>query len=142
MCLLTYGMAPYFQDIFCRVSKRSHFTLYLLMSHTIMFASKTNGFACHISEQFFFLNSEKESVDVHYLNSSFIGKSAVVNVLEQFNSCVESIETKIYMYITSFSDGPNVNLSFLNILDGDRRDAELNSLIDIVTCGLHTIHNL
>ena len=93
-----------------------------------MFASKTNGFACHISEQFFFLNSEKESVDVHYLNSSFIGKSAVVNVLEQFNSCVE---TKIYMYITSFSDGPNVNLSFLNILDGD-----------IVTCGLHTIHNL
>ena len=37
-------------------------------------------------------NSEKERVDVHYLKGSFMGKSAAVDVLEHFNSCVKSIE--------------------------------------------------
>ena len=36
---VTYGMAPDFIDIFCRVSKRFHFTLYHLMSHTVIFSS-------------------------------------------------------------------------------------------------------
>ena len=40
-----------------------------------------------------------------------------------------------------FSDEPNVNLSFLKILDEHRRDAELNPLIDIGTCVLHTVYN-
>ena len=40
-----------------------------------------------------------------------------------------------------FSDGPNVNLSFLKILDEHRRDAEVNPMIDIGTCGLHTVRN-
>ena len=32
-------------------------------------------------------------------------------------------------------------MSTLKILDDHRRDAELNPLINIGTCGLHTIHN-
>ena len=32
-------------------------------------------------------------------------------------------------------------MSFLKILDEHRRDAELNPLIDIGTCGLHTVYN-
>ena len=41
-----------------------------------------------------------------------------------------------------FSDQPNVSLSFLKILEEHRRDAELNPLIGIDTCRLHTVHNL
>ena len=37
-------------------------------------------------------------------------------------------------------DCPNVNIKFINILGGKRKDAELNDLISIGTCGLHTIH--
>ena len=33
-------MALHFKDIFCRVSKRFHFILFLSMSHTIMLSSK------------------------------------------------------------------------------------------------------
>ena len=39
-CYLTYGMAPYFKDIFSRILKRFNFTLCLLMSDTIRFANR------------------------------------------------------------------------------------------------------
>ena len=65
--------------------------------------------------------------------------SAVVDVLEHFNSCVEIIEENKILQV--FSDVPNVNLSFLKILDEHRRDAKPNLLIEIDTCGLHAVHN-
>ena len=69
-----------------------------------------------------------------------MGKSAAVAVLEHFNSCVKSIKKKI-KFLQVFSDGPNVNLSFIKILDEHRRDAEVNPMIDIGTCGSHTVRN-
>ena len=38
------------------------------------------------------------------------------------------------------SDGPNVNLKFLE-LHGERRDSdELSCVVDLGTCGLHTVY--
>ena len=39
------------------------------------------------------------------------------------------------------SDGPNVNLVFLDLLNEHRSDNELSRLINIGTSGLHTTHN-
>ena len=44
------------------------------------------------------------------------------------------------IFIQVSSDDPNVNLTFIDILGGKRKDAEMNDLISIGTCGLHTIH--
>ena len=74
-----------------------------------------------------------------YLNSSFMGKSAAVNVLEHFNTSVKSIENNKILQV--FSDGPKVNLAFLRLNNEQRHDVELNPLIDIWTCSLHTVHN-
>ena len=86
---LTYRMAPYFKDFFCRISKRFHFTLSLLISQTVMFSGKEKWICTSDIG-----TMKKESVDVHYLNSSLLEKSAAVDVFEHFNSCVESIEKK------------------------------------------------
>ena len=69
-----------------------------------------------------------------------MGKSGAVDVFEHFDSYVENIESKNKI-LQVFSDEPNVNLSFLKILDEHRPDAEFNPLIAIGTWGLHTIHN-
>ena len=39
------------------------------------------------------------------------------------------------------SDGPNINLVFLDLLNEHRSDNELSRFINIETCGLHTIYN-
>ena len=37
--------------------------------------------------------------------------------------------------------GPNVNLKFLQMIQTERSENEQRQLIDIGSCGLHTIHN-
>ena len=44
------------------------------------------------------------------------------------------------IFIQVSSDNPNVNLTFIDNLGGKRKDAEMNDLISIGTCVLHTIH--
>ena len=39
------------------------------------------------------------------------------------------------------SDGPNVNLSFIDLLEEDRNEKELSQFVYIGTCGVHTLHN-
>ena len=46
------------------------------------------------------------------------------------------------LLIQPSSDGPNVNLKFMDILGRKRKDAEMNNLISIETCGLHKIHSV
>ena len=38
------------------------------------------------------------------------------------------------------SDGPNVNLKFLDIVREERKDNDLKGLLEVVTYGLHTVH--
>ena len=38
-------------------------------------------------------------------------------------------------------DGRNVNLKFLQLIQKDREENQQYGLIDIGSCGLHTIHN-
>ena len=37
-------------------------------------------------------------------------------------------------------DGPSVNVKLLQVVQDDRNDKGLPDLLDIGTCGLHTLH--
>ena len=39
------------------------------------------------------------------------------------------------------SDGPNINLSFPDLLEEDRNEKQMSQFVHIGTCGLHTLHN-
>ena len=43
---------------------------------------------------------------------------------------------------SSFLNGLNVNLLFHEVLTEKHKDEELNQLIGLGTCGLHTTHNV
>ena len=55
-------------------------------------------------------NNKAERVNVHYLNSSIMGKSSANDVFQHFDSFIETIyKTKL---LQVFSDGPNMNLEY------------------------------
>ena len=112
---LTYGMAPYFKGCFLQSLKE-------VPLYAESFDESYNNVLRQgqMYLQVRYWNSEKERVDVHYSNSSFMGKLVAVDLLRK----------KI---LQVFSDGPNINLSYLKILNEHRRDAQLNPLIDIGT---------
>ena len=80
---LMHGMAPYFKDSFLQSLKEA-----ASFDESYDNVFKQGQIDLHVR----YWNSEKERADVHYLKGSFMGKSAAVDVLERFNSCVKSIE--------------------------------------------------
>ena len=86
-----------------------------------------------------FWDIENNCVATWYLNSKFLGKVAGQDVYEKFNECISEVDENKLLQVSS--DGPNVNLAFLDLLNEHRSDNELSRLINIGTCGLHTTNN-
>ena len=63
-----------------------------------------------------------------------MGKATVPDVLENFEAAIEVSNKNKFIQVSS--DGPNVNLKFLELLREKRKDDVLNELISMGTCSL------
>ena len=86
-----------------------------------------------------FWDIENNCVATRYFNSKFLGKAAAQDIYEKFNECISELDENKLLQVSS--DGPNINLAFLDLLNEHISDNELSLLINIGTWGLHTIHN-
>ena len=86
-----------------------------------------------------FWDKEKCCVITHYYNSEFLGKASAQDLYEKFISCLLEIESDKLLQVSS--DGLNINLAFLDILNRFTEDNEQPHLVDIGTCRLYTLHN-
>ncbi|XP_047128992.1 uncharacterized protein LOC124809196 [Hydra vulgaris] len=83
-------------------------------------------------------NEESNTVCTRYYTSEFMGKAAAPDILNMFKSCMTGLNAEKMLQVSM--DGPNVNKLFLEMLNKERHNNELSTLIDIGTCGLHTIN--
>ena len=80
-----------------------------------------------------------DMVSTRYCDSTCLGKAAATDVFEKFNSIAKNLdETKFFQVM---SDGPNVNKLFLNLLAETREEEQRSRMVDLGTCGMHTLHN-
>ena len=132
--IVTYGLAPYFKSLLNDIlSSLDCFVVMFDESYNKI--SKRGQMDLHVR----FWDIESNCVATRYLNSKFIGKAAAQDIYEKFNECISELDENKLSQVSS--DGPNVNLAFLDLLSEHRSDNELSSLINIGTCGLHTINN-
>ena len=75
----------------------------------------------------------------HSYHSEFIGKASAKDVFESLSACLSGISKSKLPQVSS--DDQNVNVSFLDLLEEDKNEKELNKLVHIGTYGLHTLHN-
>ena len=73
-----------------------------------------------------------------YYSSEILCKSSANEICSHFACCLDLLEKE---KLQVSSNGPNMNLLFLKILAEKHKDEELSQLIDLGTCGLHTVHN-
>ena len=73
-----------------------------------------------------------------YLTSEFLQRAECENLLQKFDNNISKLDGTKLLQISS--DGPNVNLKFLRLMDEKRSELDVPPLIDIGTRGLHTIH--
>ena len=95
---------------------------------------KNKQIALHIR----FWHSNKDVVATRYYSSEFLGKSSANDICSHFEQCLGPLEKEKLQVL---SDGPNLNLLFLEVLTEKRKDEELNQLIDLgaFVCTLHIV---
>ena len=75
---------------------------------------------------------------VCYLDSKFFGHATHQDLFIQFTQALFKLDTNKTFQVSI--DEPIVNLKFLEKLKRDRLENEQHELINIGSCGLHTIH--
>ena len=73
-----------------------------------------------------------------YLKSEFMGGAKAEQILKTFEDGITKQKPQEFLQISSA--GRNVNLKFLKLFSEKRAFHELPPLVNIGTCGLHTIH--
>ena len=132
--VIKYGIAPYFLELLNQQLEECPFYV-ALFDESYNRIAKENQMDMHIR----YWDTNENIVATRYYNSDYLGKSSAKDVFEKFNNCFSPLQKDKLLQISS--DGPNVNLSFLEMVKDNRKEEELPKLIDLGTCGLHTIHN-
>ena len=83
-------------------------------------------------------NAGAKIAETRYLTSEFMGGAKAEQILKKFEDAILHLKPEEFLQISS--DGPNVNLKFLQQFNEKRDFNQLPQLINIGTCGLHTVH--
>ena len=82
-------------------------------------------------------NADTNIAETRYLKSEFMGGANAEQILKTFEDGIAKLKPQEILQISS--DGPNVNLKFLEQFS-ENRVCELPQLVNIGTCGLHTMY--
>ena len=132
--IVNFGVAPYFKELFdATLNEVEYFVA--LFDESYNHICKQSQMDFHVG----YWDCVTNQVVTRYYTSEFLGKASSDDIYNKFMNCCPKIDANKLLQISS--DGPNVNLSFLNIINEKRDDNELQQLLYIGTCGLHTVHN-
>ncbi|GBO45640.1 hypothetical protein AVEN_139023-1 [Araneus ventricosus] len=88
-----------------------------------------------------FWNKDVNKVQTQYLTSMFLGHSTARDLLQSFKEALTQFSINSNKIIQISMDGPNVNHKFLKDLKMELEVTPQDPIIlDIGSCGLHTIH--
>ena len=76
-----------------------------------------------------FWAKDNKKVDIRYFNSSFLDRSTSTDIQEAFMSGIKELDKNNFLQISS--DGPNLNLEFLELMAENRETEEFSPLMDV-----------
>ena len=131
--MIVYGLAPYFQSCLLDDLRNSayHVISYDECLSSVLYFGQMD-FAIP------FWSNSKKLVENCYLTSEFLQGAKAEQLVEKYHKASSLLDQSKPVQISS--DGPNVNLNFLQIIKDCREELDNLPLIDIGTCGLHTVH--
>lgn len=132
---IVYGLAPYFFDALKAVITQCEFFV-------VGFDESLNKIAQRGQMDIVvkFYSPECQQICTRYYNSVFLGHAKATDILDAFLQGTKGMNLMKMLQVSM--DGPNVNLSFIKKLqDFLKDDDECPLLLDLGSCGLHTIHN-
>ncbi|XP_051950061.1 uncharacterized protein LOC127620838 [Xyrauchen texanus] len=130
--IIRFGLAPHFkQELINTINKAGQFVL--MFDESLNQSTKTKQLDVHI--RFW----EDDRVQSRYLGSQFLGHGKAVDLLHHIKECVAKLNMRQLLSISM--DGPNVNLKLADLLQTEHAELYGAHLVNVGSCGLHTLHN-
>lgn len=131
---ITYGISRYFKSQLATLIEQSD-TLVIAFDESLNKVCQQQQMDIVVR----FWDKTKNEVSTMYFTSAFLGHTTANDLLEAFkgNVPVQMLQKMIQVSM----DGPNVNFKFLrNLREYLSEDPNNNKLLDLGSCGLHTLH--
>ncbi|KAJ8364756.1 hypothetical protein SKAU_G00135870 [Synaphobranchus kaupii] len=130
--IIRFGLAPYFkQQLVDTINKAGQFVL--MFDESLNQLTKKKQLDVHI--RFW----EDDRVQSRYIGSQFLGHGNADDLLHHIKECVAKLNMRQLLSISM--DGPNVNLKLADLLQMEHAELYGAHLVNVGSCGLHTLHN-
>ncbi|XP_066936367.1 uncharacterized protein [Clytia hemisphaerica] len=134
MYMTNFGLAPYFKT--CLMDRIMASPCFVLSYDESLNAFNQKS-EMDILIRYF--DETDKLVKTRYFDSCFLGHATSADLKNNLDESVKKLDTNKLVQIGM--DGPNVNLSLLKLVQEERELNQQHRLIDIGSCGIHTIHN-
>ena len=130
---VNFVFSPYFKNILMEsIRKSALFVIRFDESHNKATQSSELDFLVQ------YLDVLEIKVSARYVTSVYLGHSRHTDLHSNFTSLMDELsEDKL---VQLFMDGPSVNTKLLQAVQDNGKDKRLPHLLEIGTCGLHTLH--
>ena len=132
--ITNFGIASYFKSVLLERIKES--SCYVI-SYDESLNKKTQSSEMDLLVRYF--DKTEERVKTSNLDSQFLGHGTSIDLKRNFDETVKDLNPNKLIQIGM--DDPNVNLKLLKTIQTERSENEQHQVIDLGSCGLHTIHN-
>lgn len=131
--VIVHGIAPYFKTILFH-------EIELADVITVGFDESLNKVSQmqQMDIDIHYWDNSKDEVVVRYWSSAFLGHTTASDLLAAFNKEIPPHFMKKVINISM--DGPNVNFKFLRDFKASIKEIEGPVLLEVGSCGLHTMH--
>ena len=130
--LTVFGIAPVFSKLLIN-SIQDNFVI--LFDESLNKKSQVKQMDIHVRS---FID---DRVTTRFFGSTFLGHATAEDMVEHFTSKVLESDLKIPDMVQISMDGPSVNWKFLDLMKKILHEDYDTSLLNIGSCGLHTVHN-
>lgn len=83
-------------------------------------------------------DEQSQQVSTRYLTSIFLNHTTAEDLKEALKGALSNLGWKKMLQLSM--DGPNVNFKTLRLLKEKEHDVDSPQLLDLGSCGLHTVH--
>ena len=129
---VNFGLVPYLKNILMEIMiKSTHFVI----SFNECLNKSTESSELDFLVEYFDVLEMK--VSTRYVTSVFLGHSRHADLYNSFTSMMDELNEDKFVQLSM--DGVSVNVELQSVQD-HRKDTGLPHLLDIRTCGLHTLH--
>ena len=136
MYYVNYGLAAYFKEELCENYVKASPYFSLSFDEILNGEIQEEQLDCH----FTYWDDNRKEVCSMYFERHFLRRPNAQNILDLLQHSLNELLPQLMIQLSM--DGPGTNWKVLKLLEENCKDKKYAPLVNISSCGLHTVHGV